>query len=237
MPPYTDLFIDFDDTLYDTRKCAEKSIEALYALRGFDKYFPTAEDFRNAYMHWNVLLWGKYAKGEITKETLVVERFRQPLLTGNIEKENVDDKFCLGLSDQFLGLTIANPVAVEGAHDLLDYLKEKGYKLHICSNGFSEVQHKKIHNIAMDSYFTSIVLSEDAGANKPSKQFFDYAMKLSGAQKETTLMIGDNYNTDIEGAMNYGIDTMLFNRWDCNFVPPQPVNYTVNSLSEIKEIL
>lgn len=50
-------------------------------------------------------------------------------------------------------------------------------------------------------------------------------------------MIGDNYVTDIEGAMDSELDTILFNRWDKDFVPPRPVTHVVSTLTEIMEIL
>ena len=89
----------------------------------------------------------------------------------------------------------------------------------------------------MEKYFDTVILSEDAGANKPSKQFFDFALLKSKACKANILMIGDNFDTDMLGAMNAGIDTLLFNRWDQNFVPPKKVDFIVNALNEIKKIL
>ena len=108
----------------------------------------------------------------------------------------------------------------------------------MCSNGFHEVQYKKLEACGLKDYFDTIILSEDAGFNKPSPQYFDYAFRQSGAQRETTLMIGDNLQTDILGALASGIDAMLFNRWevDVNEISQRPT-FVVSSLLDIQNIL
>ena len=110
-------------------------------------------------------------------------------------------------------------------------------RLHLCSNGFHEVQYKKLRASSLLNSFDTIILSEDAGANKPSKQFFDYALARSGAKRETTLMIGDNFQTDILGAKRAGLDTMYFNQHPSQNPATESVTYEVNTLAEIMEIL
>ena len=65
-----------------------------------------------------------------------------------------------------------------------------------------------------------------------------YSLALTGAQRETTIMIGDHYDTDIAGAINAGMDTIYFNRWnvDPQILERQP-NYIVDKLVEIEKIL
>lgn len=235
MEKIIDLFIDFDDTLYDTRGNAIISLAEMFREFHLEQYFDNPQTFYDAYWEANISLWAQYSRGEISRDYLIVERFRRPLSLGKSLDPTVD--YCLKVSDRFLELCSDKPGTVEGAHDLLRYLKSKGYRLHIASNGFHEVQYRKITAAGMMDYFDTVILSEDAGANKPSQVFFDYALKQAGASRETSLMIGDNYNTDIIGALDAGIRTILFNRWDASFVPPRPVNFTVNSLSAIKEIL
>ena len=110
--------------------------------------------------------------------------------------------------------------------------------MHMTGNGFHEVQYKKLAACGLRDYFDTIFLSEDAGANKPSPLYFDYALKTFGAHKETTLMIGDNLNTDVLGALNAGIDAMLVNRWNIEKTDiPQTVTFVVNSLRDIMKIL
>lgn len=117
------------------------------------------------------------------------------------------------------------------------YLKEKGYRLHICSNGFHEVQYRKLRASEMEQYFDKVILSEDAGENKPGRGFFDYAFAQTGASPASTLMVGDNYQTDILGALNYGLKAVWFNRWNAAQTPDERILLTTKSLLQLKEIL
>lgn len=122
---------------------------------------------------------------------------------------------------------------IEGAYELLAFFRSAGCRLHICSNGSLQGRLTKLHALHLENAFDSIICSEKAGAEKPDAAFFDYALRMTDARPETTLMIGDNYDTDILGAAAVGIDTILFNRWEADWVPPGPVTYRVNKLSEI----
>lgn len=229
-----DIFIDLDDTLYDTRGNAIHSLCELFEWADLGRWFHDASEFYEAYWEANTLLWKQYAHNEITREYLIIERFRRPL---SVRMPNPSADYCLKLSDKFLDLCADKPGVIEGAHEVCRYLKQKGYRLHICSNGFHEIQYKKMRAARLIDFFDTIILSEDAGANKPSPKFYDYALATTGAKRETTLMIGDNYEGDILGAINSGIKAMFFRRWDQSFVPDSSVTYTVDTLAEISQIL
>ena len=233
MNKYKDLFIDFDDTLYDTYGNAVIALGETFEAFQLGRFFPDPQVFYDAYWAANIDLWSRYSKGEITRPYPIVERFRRPLSQG--QGLEVTEPYCLEMSDRFLDFCSSKPGVVEGAHELMDYLKRKGYRMHMCSNGFHEIQYKKLAACGLRDYFDTIILSEDAGANKPSKQYFDYALCQSGADSDTTIMIGDNLQTDIVGAHQAGLHTILFNRWG---VEPSPVpTHTVATLREIMDIL
>jgi len=230
---YIDLFIDFADTIYDTHGNAVIALQELYEHLELDRYFDRIEDFTTPYWTANIELWGQYSRGEIERDYLIVERFRRPLSLG--KGLIVDKEYCLKVSDKFLDLCSVKSNLVEGARELLDYLHTK-YRLHLCSNGFHEVQYKKLKASDTYKYFDKIILSEDAGVNKPNPAFFEYAIQETGACKETTLMIGDNYDTDIKGAMNAGIDQLYFNRWEDPEEHPE-VTMQADKLSDIIAML
>ncbi len=234
MKHYTDLFIDFDDTLYDTHGNSVIALRELFDALHLEQWFTDAQVFYDRYWEANIDLWTRYSRGEITRDYLIVERFRRPLSYG--EGLEPTAQYCLEASDLFLDLCSSKPGLVEGARELMDYLKTKGYRLHMCSNGFHEVQYRKLRSCGLHNHFDTIVLSEDAGVNKPSPLFFDYAIQKTGAQKETTLMIGDNFQTDILGAKRYGLDTAYFNRFP-DYPAAEPVTYELTLLCQLMEIL
>ena len=236
MKKYKDLFIDFDDTLYDTYGNAVIALRETFEAFQLGRFFEDPQIFYDAYWTANISLWSRYSKGEITRSYLIVERFRRPLSEG--KGLEVTESLCLEMSDKFLDFCSSKPGVIDGAHELMDYLRDKGYRMHICSNGFHEVQYKKLAACGLRDYFDTIILSEYAGANKPSPLYFDYAFKVSGANRESTLMIGDNLQSDILGAMNAGIDAMLFNRWQVSPEEfPQNLTFAVDHLRDIMSIL
>ena len=213
MKKYKDLFVDFDDTLYDTHGNAEIALRETFDTFKLAQYFEEPQRFYDTYWAANIDLWTRYSKEEITRDYLIVERFRRPLSEGR--GLDVTEQMCLEMNDVFLDYCSNKPGVVEGAHEIMDYLRAKGYRMHMT------------------------ILSEDAGANKPSKAFFDYAFSKTGANPETTMMIGDNMQTDIKGAMAAGLDTILFNRWgyDIKSGDPEAPTYIVSKLLDIKQII
>ena len=230
---YKDLFVDFDDTLYDTHGNSVIALRETFEAFSLERWFPDPQTFYDAYWLANIDLWTRYSRGEITRDYLIVERFRRPLSEGR--GLEITEALCLEMSDRFLEFCATKSGVVEGAHELMDYLKGRGYRMHMTSNGFHEVQYKKLAASGLRDYFDTIILSEDAGANKPSKAFFDYALAKSGASVDTTMMIGDNLQTDIIGARDMGLNTILFNRWDVQ--PSDIPTHTVAALREIMQIL
>ena len=234
MKHYTDLFLDFDDTLYDTHGNAEIALRELFDALHLAQYFPVPQVFYDEYWKANIDLWTRYSRGEITRDYLIVERFRRPFSFGDGLEPT--EQYCLEASDLFLDFCSNKPGLVDGAKELMDYLRTKGYRMHMCSNGFHEVQYKKLRACGLFDYFDTIILSEDAGYNKPAPGYFDYALQQTGAHRESTLMIGDNLQTDILGAMRAGLDAAYFNRFP-DYPAEEPVDYEVTALTELMTIL
>lgn len=228
---YESLFIDLDDTLWDIHLNGKECLEEVYHDYGYSKYYPTFEDYYKVYMPSNNYLWGLYRQGVIKKEELIVERFLAPVREFGID----DPEYAKNLSDDFLERTTRKTRLVDGTIELLEYLKPR-YKMHILSNGFREVQYKKIENSGLRKYFDKIILSEDANINKPHEGMFTYALKNTNSKRNKTIMIGDSWEADIVGAKNSRIDQIWFNPAHLNPDGFEPT-FTVDSLLKIIEIL
>lgn len=232
MQTYKHLFIDLDDTLWDIHQNSKECLLEIYNDYGYNKFYKTFEDYYNVYMPNNHYLWGLYREGAIDKDKLIVERFLFPVREFGID----DNVYAKELSDDFLERTTCKTKLVDGAIELLDYLKAQNYQMHILSNGFEEVQYKKIENSRLKPYFNKIILSDHVGVNKPDGKFFSYALKEAKAKPSESLMIGDSWEADILGAYNSGIHQIWFNPegLDSNGFTP---TYDVKTLQEIKQIL
>jgi len=228
---YKTLLIDLDDTLWDTRRNGKESLEEVYRDYNLDRFFTSFDSFYTVYFPNNLDLWAKYRNGEIDKQELILERFRYPL------KPYMDcsEDFLLSLNEDFLNRTTLKTRLLPYAVEILSYLKPT-YKIYIVSNGFEEVQYKKINNSGLSAFFDGIILSDTVGVNKPHPLIFREAMKEANASEEECLMIGDSWDADIIGAKNTGIDQCWY---DLGVEQPGDFRPTflVRSLPELKEIL
>jgi putative hydrolase of the HAD superfamily len=161
-----------------------------------------------------------------------LERFQHPLIQVGVDNAVLAKE----VGEQYLGLLPTRTMLVPFAKELLDYLYPK-YPLTIVSNGFIEVQYKKLHSCRIEQYFSHVVLSEAAEALKPDKRIFEYALQLNNAIASETIMIGDSYESDIAGAQNAGIDQIYFNPGTEVPKKDKPATYWVKNLKDIMDIL
>jgi putative hydrolase of the HAD superfamily len=229
---YKSLFFDFDDTLWDTHTNNMECLRDIYTDYHFDRYYASFEAFYNYYMPYNLELWRQYRNHEIDRQTLIVERFRHVLTPAGL----TDAESALQLSRDFLERTTQKTVLVPGVADLLEYLRPS-YKMYILSNGFREVQFKKLSHSGLAFYFDRVILSEDAGVQKPHKGIFDFALKNTNSRRNESLMIGDSWEADIAGAYHSKIDQLWFNPQNLLAAEDFTPTYTVRSLTSVKEIL
>lgn len=228
---YTDILIDLDDTLIDTIENTRLTIKEIYEDYSLGNYFPSFSDFYSIYTASVGQLWELYSRGKITKTTLQRERFIAPLSI----VESITEEQALAMNDDFISRVMLKDTLIEGAKELLEHLQQK-YKIHILSNGFTEMQYKKMEVAGLNGYFDKVILSDKVGVNKPHPDIFAYALHEAGVDKKNVIMIGDNFFTDISGAYNYGIDQIWFNpkgKETEGFVP----TYVVNKLDDIHSIL
>jgi putative hydrolase of the HAD superfamily len=228
---YKYVFIDLDDTLWDFHANARESLIEVYDDRKLDRYFDNFDQFFRIYAKRNLELWELYGKGEVSKEYLQLERFRHPLVQVGVDNNVLAEQ----IGTQFLDILPSKTILIPYALELLDYLYPK-YPLTVVSNGFVEVQYKKLKSATIGRYFSHVVLSEAAGALKPDKRIFEYALSLNNATANETIMIGDSYEADILGARNAGIDQVFLNLGHAKtkeFIP----TYEVTQLDQIHSIL
>lgn len=231
---YTTLFIDLDNTLYDFSGNSREAYRAVYSLLDYDRWFRNFEHYYEIYEEYNLQLWAFYAEGKITKEQLNAERYSHPLRVMNVpDAEAIGVRFW---DEAMLRLPLGSRL-MPHAREVLEYLRPK-YKLYILSNGFTELQSGKMQSARIAHYFDGVVLSEDIGVNKPHPAIFEHALRVAGVAVSEAIMIGDNYEVDIEGAQRAGIDQVFYN-FEHKALPPERTapTFTIHSLLELKELL
>lgn len=226
------IFFDLDNTLWDHRKNAYLTIKELFSQQKIsEKYNIDFEEFHTAYHIINERLWEQIRDGEIDKEYLRKHRFYDTFLKFGIDDAILADYFEHHFLDEILNYN----ELVDGALDLLNYLKGKSYKMHIISNGFQEVTERKCILSGISDFFETITSADSVNIRKPRPEIFQYSLDLAKAEKSESLMIGDDWIADVKGAQNFGIDVIFFDVLDEN--PLEEGLKFVKQLSEIKKYL
>lgn len=234
------VWLDLDDTLIDFHANSRAALGIIYRECDLDRFFPTPEAWIECYERHNHELWDRYSRQEITQEFLRLDRFLTPLraavanqATANLNTASQTDhgpeeglagegklpgeEELIALSRKldplYLDTLALQKVLVPGAIELLDRLREHKYNIGVLSNGFTSVQHAKLTNTGLASKVDLMVLSDDIGINKPDTRLYRHAMERAGdTDPRHHLMIGDNPDTDIRGALDSGWDAILLDR-------------------------
>ena len=244
MKQYKAVLIDWDDTIGDFIGAAKLALQEMYDKYHLSNYFASHEEFISLYKPHNIELWDKYGKDLVTKAFLRIDRFLWPLLHGSKVGDRQEDKgerqelaaLAEQMSEDFLHLTTAHFSLLEGAEELVRYLAEK-YPLTVVTNGFVEVQYEKFDRSGLRDCFAHIVLSEEVGCQKPNPRIYEEALRMNGVSAEEAVMIGDSWNSDIQGAINAGIDQIWIRKSQDPLPNGQSATYIVKSLAEVMEIL
>jgi putative hydrolase of the HAD superfamily len=223
----TDVFFDLDHTLWDFDKNSEMAFDRIFKSK-----FPEIRigDFIEKYAPINQACWKLYQNDTITHVELRYRRLKLSFDALNIE---ISDESINEIANDYIEYLTDNNHLFEGAIEVLEYLKPK-YKLHIITNGFATVQEKKINNAMLSGYFNTITNSELAGVKKPNSIIFDFAVNSAKASKETSVMIGDCLEADVNGALNAGLDAIFFN--EKKIEAPENIKQ-INHLLELKKYL
>ena len=228
---YRHLFFDLDHTLWDFEANSRQTLEEMYhslglAERGVDDF----GRFHERYIIHNDKLWERYRNGYIKVDELRWKRMWLTLLDFKIGDEPLARK----MGGLFLDALPTRRILFPYTKEILTYLTEKGYRLHLITNGFEKTQHSKLRYSGLDHYFGEVITSEGSNSLKPHKEIFEYALRRAGTVAEESIMLGDSIEVDIQGAAGAGIDQVYVNH--LGLEPDFTPTYMVRSLKELEGI-
>ncbi len=228
---YKNIFFDLDDTLWAFSENARDTFIEMYEKYNLDYYFDSFEHFYAIYLKKNAELWVEYGKGHITKNQLNESRFFFPLQVVGCHDKELAQKY----SKDFLETIPTKTKLMPHAKEILEYLFPN-YRLYVLSNGFKELQNKKMQSAGIQDYFRKVVLSEDIGIMKPYLEIFHFAFSATHSEQRESIMIGDNWDADITGSHNIGMHQIYYNISNKKEFPFTPT-FIISSLEELKKVL
>lgn len=222
MKNITDLFFDLDDTLWDFRA---NSLKTFAFILEKNKIPVALCDFLKVYDPINREYWQLYRENKVSQEELSYKRFEKTFRNLNLSADS--SKF----RDDYAANLFNFGYLVSGVEDTLTYLNDK-YQLHIISDGFLEIQKKKMQSSNIMRFFKTITCSDEVKATKPQARIYETALARAQTCKKNSVMIGDHLNFDVRGAMDFGLSAVYYNPSG-----NQNGNHTyIATISELKNI-
>jgi putative hydrolase of the HAD superfamily len=225
------LFFDLDRTLWDFEANSKRALQHLYEELELGVHIEHFNHFHHTYIRINAELWNAYGKGKINKEELRNSRFEKTLAYHGINDKVVSDK----MSDGYITLSPTQTQLFPQALEVLQFFQQEGYRMHIITNGFKEVQHIKLSNSGLAEYFEHVLCSEEIGATKPHRAIFEEAMRRTDCLPQHAIMIGDDFKADIIGALNAGWTAIHFDP-EHKYKKERNVK-RIRSLSELPDVV
>ncbi|MHB0754267.1 YjjG family noncanonical pyrimidine nucleotidase [Polaribacter sp. M15] len=222
------VFFDLDHTLWDFEKNSDLTFQKIFAKHNLAIDIHT---FLKVYKPLNREFWRLYREEKITKTALRYQRLKAAFDAVNF---SISDDLIHQIADEYIQFLPDFNHLFHGTFEVLNYLKDK-YELHIITNGFEEIQSKKMNSSHISDYFKVIITSESVGVKKPNPKVFYHALRLANARADNSIMIGDSVEADILGALNVGMKAI-----HCNFeneILDNSKFTSVSSLLEIKQYL
>ena len=201
------VFFDLDHTLWDFDKNSGLTFKKIFELNNINIELGT---FLKVYEPINLKYWKLYREERVSKPDLRYGRLKEAFDTLGV---SVKDDMINHLSEAYIDYLTTFNHLFEGAIEILEYLQYK-YHLHIITNGFEEVQERKMQNSKIRSYFKTVTNSEMVGVKKPNPKIFNYALNSADANPNESIMIGDSLEADIAGAQKVGMRTIHFDYKD-----------------------
>lgn len=223
----TDVFFDLDHTLWDFERNSALTFARIFSENGIAI---DLDDFLGAYIPVNLKFWKLFREGSINKDGL---RFHRLKTTFDSLGYPAPDGLIHYLADQYIAHLSSYNHLFPNTIEVLEYLSPT-YKLHIVTNGFQEIQDKKLRNSGIDRYFSQVINSEMAGVKKPDPLIFRLALDRANTVPQKSIMIGDSIEADILGAKAVGLHVLHFNAHN---EPKHDHCEMIHELSEIKLFL
>jgi 2-haloacid dehalogenase len=222
---YTWLLFDADDTLFDFPRAEANALKWTLEQAGL----PFQAEFFGLYSRFNQQVWQEFERGEVTALELRVKRFR---LFFDETRLTADPQ---AISPLYLRNLALETDLLPGAEEVVRTL-QGGYRLGLVTNGLKDVQRPRLENSALSDCFEKVCISEEVGAAKPSRAYFDAVFREIGQPpKESVLLIGDSLTSDMRGGVDYGIDTCWYN--PKGKTTELAVTYQISQLKELLNIL
>ena len=199
----TDVFFDLDHTLWDFDRNSALTFEKIFRINNVDL---SLIEFISHYEPINLKYWKLYREEKIGKQELRFARLNETFETIDFK---VEEELVHKLSEDYIAHLATYNYLFDNTHEILEYLSMH-YNLHIITNGFEEIQHKKLTKSKIHHYFKTVTNSEMVGVKKPNPKIFNYALEYAKANVNTSIMIGDSYEADILGAKDVGMDVVFF---------------------------
>jgi len=229
---YKHLFFDLDHTLWDFERNSSESLTEIYHNSSLIEHgVNSMELFIQSFLRINTKLWNDFDSGNLHHSYIRENRFR--MVFAELGLECPPNHFEIG--ETYLNTLPTKKHLLDGALDVLGYAKSKGYQMHVVTNGFNEIQAKKIASSGISHFFENVITFENANSKKPDPGIFEFALKSADATVEECIMIGDNWVADIMGAQQYGLDTVYYNPAGLKF--DQNPTYDIRRLEELMLIL
>ena len=223
----TDVFFDLDHTLWDFEKNSALTFEKIFKDHGI---VLDLESFLTEYIPVNLAYWKLYREEKIEKDALRYQRLRTVF---DSIRYPVEDDVIYSLANAYIEHLSSHGHLLPYTREVLEYLKPR-YRMHIITNGFQEIQEKKLRNAGISNYFDQVINSEMAGVKKPNPIIFQLALQRTQVLPHQAIMVGDNLEADILGARALGIHTIHLN---VHSDPLHEYGEIIHDLSEIKLFL
>ena len=221
------LFLDLDDTILDFHMQESVAIRKTLSGAGIE---PTDENC-NLYSKINLRHWKMMELGEITREKLIWHRFKELFETLGV---TADSKTT---AERYMDHLSEGHYFLPGAEEAVRALSKK-YKLYLASNGAGRVQESRVASAKLAPLFEEIFISEEMGANKPDKAYFDACFaRINDFNPQRAMIVGDSLSSDIRGGKNAGIYTCWVNPKGKTAPPESKPDFEIKSVTELEEIL